>query len=313
MSETTADKNSLNMFVDYKGIPGVIFCRWIHRRGLAFKIPRHQYRKELLTKFPEEGYDTFRDKGCVYILLGETSEGEGRAYIGESIAIDTRLGTHAFSSKSWNWENVIIFCRNDREFGKEELLYVEEQLIFKAWDADRFVIPNDGKNRRKEPAYTIRDTYKSAADEFVQSIHLLCSALGYTLFEPMPPSKETQQTASTIPVPPDTDAVDLPTFTARSGKNGAKGKLTGDGKTFVVLAGSTIVPAVADSTPETAKEKRKELQDNGVIKDFTFEQDYVFRSAHVATCVVFGANKSANEAWEGLKAYRDDSGDAENQ
>jgi hypothetical protein len=272
---------------------------------MCFKIPRHQFRKELLDKFPESGYDTFRDKACIYILFGETGEGEERAYIGESTSIDTRLGTHAFSSKSWDWENVIIFCRNDREFGKDEMLYIEERLIFKAWDAGRFDIPNDGKNKRKAPTCSIKDRYKSAADEFVGSIQLLCSALGYTLFEPMPSGNETQSIASASPNPQDTDA-DLPIFTARaSGRYEAKGRMTGDGKTFVVFAGSTISPTEANTIPDAAKAKREELQSSGMIENLTFKQNHVFRSAARAACVVAGSSVSAYEFWEGLKDFRD--------
>ena len=315
MPEDKTGKNALTMFADYKGIPGALFCEWAHRRGLAFKIPRSQYRKESLEKFPAGGIGTFRDKGCIYILIGETGEGEPRAYIGVSTSIDTRLGTHAFSSKSWkNWENVIIFCRNDHQFGKDELLYIEEQLIFKAWDADRFVVPNDGKNRRKVPTCNIKDLYKSAADEFVESIQLLCCSLGYLLFEPKPSAVETEQPMTASPSPQDS-VVDLPVFTTKASEEryNAKGRLTGDGKTFVVLAGSKIRRDETDTISDAAKAKREELQSPviGVIKNFTFEHDYVFRSASAAAGVIAGHNVNAYAVWEGLKAFMDGGADGE--
>jgi len=312
MSENTTGKNALTMFINYREIPGALFCEWAHRRGLAFKIPKNRFRKELLEKFPAEGIGTFRDKGCIYILLGETGEGDERAYIGESTSIDTRLGTHAFSSKSWNWENVIIFCRNDHQFGKDELLYVEEQLIFKAWDADRFVISNDGKNKRKGATCGIKDLYKSAADEFVESIQLLCNALGHMLFEPKPPVQEAEQIASISPSPQEPES-DLTIFTLKApdGRYDARGRMNPDGKTFVVLAGSVIRQDETGAISDAAKAKREELQspDSGVIKNCTFEQDYVFRSASAAASVITGDNVNAYKVWNGLRAFMEGGGD----
>ena len=319
MSENITDKNSLDMFVDYKEIPGALFCRWIDRQGYAFKIPRHQYRKKLLDKFPEGGLGTFRGKACIYILFGEPSteegdgeeekeETEGRAYIGASSAIDTRLGTHAFSSKSWDWRNVIIFCHNDHIFGKDELLYIEEQLIIQSQKIERFDILN---SKRNAPTCNVRDKYENAADMFVQSIQLLCHALGYTLFEPMSSGRESQQPMSANPSPQDSDD-DMPIFTTRSsGEYRATGKMTGDGKTFVVFADSTISRTEASTIRASARAKREELQSSEVIKNFTFEEDYVFKSASAAAGVICGHNASANAVWEGLKAFR--SGGADDQ
>jgi hypothetical protein len=249
----------------------------------------------VLRKFPETGYDTFRDKACVYVLFGEDGDGNEKAYFGESISVDARLGTHAFSSKSWEWSDVFVFCRNDFIFGKTQMLYVEEQLILQANAAGRFTILNDGKNPRKGTTCTIEAVHQHAADEFIQSIQMLCSTFGYKLFEPL-------HSITDFPrLPADTG---LPTFTTKaSGRYKATGKLTGDGKTFVVFAGSTISPTETNTIPSIAKEKRVELFKSGIIKEFRFEQDCVFHSAWVAATVICGANVSAYTTWQGLEEF----------
>jgi hypothetical protein len=296
-------ETSLTMFINYKDIPDVIFYRWIDKRGLAFKIPRNRVG-EVLSKVPEGGYDTFRDKACIYILFGENKDGDEKAYIGESTSIDIRLRTHAFSSKSWNWETAVIFCRNDTEFNKGHILYMEEHLILKARDG-RFDIPNDGQNRRRGVTQTINTAHQKAADDFVENIQLLSSALGYRLFEPMPLVVEETQVSTTptggVQQPP---RIDVQTFTTKaSDKYKATGKLAGEGKTFIVLAGSTMNPTEVNSIPESAKEKRSELIESGIVKDWRFEKDCVFRSPAAAAGVIHGGSVNAYIIWEGLDIF----------
>jgi len=313
MSETT-ETNNLTLFVNYKDIPGALLCRWIDRRGLAFKIPRSQFKKEMLDKFPESGYDTFRDKACVYILFGENENGDVEAYIGESVAIDTRLGTHAFTSKGWAWQDVFVFCRNDLVFDKTHVLYMEEQLILKAKGC-RIPLRNSRRANEAEAVLTINSEYKRAADDFVEGIQILCDTFGYKLFVPQLTAAEYAEVAAEVAAEvtqAQTDKAsaganllqDLPTFEAESsGRYKATGKPTGIGKAFMVLAGSTISSTEADSIPPSAKDNRTELQASGVIKDFRFEQDYVFRSPTAAAGVVGGASVNGNTFWVGLDSW----------
>jgi hypothetical protein len=106
---------------------------------------------------------------------------------------------------------------------------------------------------------------------------------------------------STQSNPPDNDAgVALSTLTAKGKGYEAHGRSTGIGKEFIVLAGSTINPTAANSIPDAANVKRQKLQSSGVIKKFTFKQDYVFDSASAAAAVIGGRSVSANEFWKSL-------------
>jgi len=295
------ETNNMILSVDYKNIPGVLFCRWIDRDGYAFKIPRNQFKQATLNKFSESGEFTFRDKGCVYILFGEDMADEGEeAYIGESISIDTRLSYHAFSAKRWGWQEVLIFCRDDSDFSKSHLEYIEEQLILAARNC-RIRLRNDGKNRRKGASYSIDMAYEKAAGDFVEGVKLVCGSLGYKLFEPLPTVTEVLQ-------PPAEEEQLLPAFpvftTQASDRYNATGRFTGVGKTFIVLAGSTIASIEANTIPEAAKEKREELQTSGIVdNNFRFVENFVFPSPAAAACVICGASVSAYVAWRGLKDF----------
>jgi len=265
----------------------------------------------MLDKFPESGYDTFRDKACIYILFGENENGDEEAYIGESVAIDTRLGTHAYSSKGWNWQDVFVFCRNDLVFDKSHVRYMEEQLILKARDCC-ISLRNKGKTQEEEAVCTINSEYKAAADSFIEGIQMLCDTFGYRLFEPLPTAvevaEEAQSQANTAPAdggqPLRNSTQDSPTFKVESsGRYNVTGKMTGIGKTFMVFAGSTISPTEADTIPPSAKVYREELKTSGVIKDFRFEQDYVFSSPSAAASVVSGASINGYTFWAGLRDF----------
>jgi len=117
-----------------------------------------------------------------------------------------------------------------------------------------------------------------------------------------------QQNTTPRPSQQDSD-VEVTIFTAGKprSKYKAKGRLTGDGKTFEVFAGSTIAdtPKILDAV----KEKREALQKIGVIKDCKFEKNYVFRSANEAAHIIRGVHVSAYDTWDGLKEFLDGGGD----
>ena len=292
---------NLNLSVHYRNIPGALFCCGSGRKELAFKIPREQFSREMLDKFPESG-NTFRDKACVYILFGENwdrenLEGEEEAYIGQSQSIDSRFKSHASPSRDWGWSEALIFCLNDDEFNQSHMYYVEGQLIQQAQNCR---IPL--RNRPAETNATIQTFYKRTADDFVERVKLLCGVLGYKLFEPLPTDADVSQPPTDVDQP---SLSDFPTFIHRnsSGRYEATGKLTGNGKTFMVIAGSTISRTEANSIPESGKAKRAELQASGIITDFRFERNYVFRSPSAAAYVVSGGAENGNTFWVGLRDF----------
>jgi hypothetical protein len=175
--------------------------------------------------------------------------------------------------------------------------YIEEQLILITQNC-RIPLRNRQK-KEKGATRTIKPKSKKAADAFIESVQLLCGVLGYKLFEPLPTAIELSQ--------PPADATqslpDFPTFTAKmSGRYEATGKFTGVGKTFMVIAGSTISPTETKTIPESGKTNRAELQKSGIIKNLRFERNYVFSSPSAAAYVVGGAS-AGYSFWEGLADF----------
>lgn len=175
-------ENNITVTLNYRNVRDVLLCRWIDREGIAVRIPRNQINSENFGKFPESGYNAFQDKACLYILLSRDNEENSTAYIGESVSITKRLMSHK-SSTNENWDDVIVFCRNDTMFDKGHILYIEEQLFLHAREIGQYIILNDGKNQRKTPFCTIDPAYEKAANDFVESIKLVCEMLGYELFK----------------------------------------------------------------------------------------------------------------------------------
>ena len=296
MNETTPTGYTLQMSVNYRQVPGALFCRGTAPQGLAFKVPKLQAQKEVLKKLLLVDGVSLLDKPYIYILLGVNSQLEEEAYIGRTQSIRDRLDYHSFSQHSrWtNWEYVIIFCPDGGTLGIGEFIDIESQLIKDAKKARRFDVRN-----RQSPDPRSSETFGVGIATFVQITKMLCSALGYRLFEPADQSRQNMSN-------------DLPIFTTPAqAKFKAKGKMTGDGNLFMVLAGSTISPTITRSITPIAKAERKNLQASGVIKNLKFKRNHVFRSASVAAAVVSGKNANANNVWVNLKAFRDGTADEE--
>jgi hypothetical protein len=104
-------------------------------------------------------------------------------------------------------------------------------------------------------------------------------------FEDKNPSSSTAtlQTTSGNPSQQSSDAEPSILIGGVPGKYEAKAIMTGVGKKYSVLAGSTINPTEADSLTYGAKKLRQKLQDDLVIVEYKFVKDYVFNSPTAAT------------------------------
>jgi hypothetical protein len=282
---------------------GVIRLMLRNREGIVFKIPRN-YANQLTQLLSKTGSITCLDKSCVYILFGLDDLGkQPMAYIGETDTIATRLLNHCYNQKSF-WNSALVFCRNDYDFGKEAVYYIETQLIDRAVKVKQYRIDNAVKTQY--PA--INDSNRIVADDFIENIFILTETLGYSIFE----------AKSTIEVSMTQDGV--PFFVIVRNNIIAKGQPVGDGKKFVVFKGSTICPEVAQSLLPAIKNNRENLIARGAIVNNQFTEDVLFTASSTAAGVVCGCTISGPEAWniplpdgsyKTLKRYREEQGDLE--
>jgi hypothetical protein len=109
--------------------------------------------------------------------------------------------------------------------------------------------------------------------------------------------KEPQQTMPCSPSQHDA-SVALPTHTAEGRGFKAEGRANGDGKGLMVITGSTISQTEAKTLPPVHRLLREKLQEERVIVDYRFVEDYSFDTLSAAACVVSGASRSGKETWK---------------
>jgi hypothetical protein len=280
---------------------GALYCAWIDREGIAFKISRNQ-AINVLNTLAESGYDTCRDKSCIYILFGERhteDDDENMAYIGETDNIVQRTISHLGDKWGWKWDEIVVMCRNDNKFNKGHTLYIEEQLIRDAYRAGRYGVSNY-KIREDKPSKLINGGYQKAVNDFVENVEILTGILGYKLFEALqldevlPIASSSAETTVTQSFPD--EPLEFRMETKARGQINAKGRLV-EGGGFLVYKDSSIFQEPADTMPKFVKALLQSLQDSGVIQNGRFVKDQLISSHSTAASVIRGASVSGSIAW----------------
>lgn len=118
-------------------------------------------------------------KYALYILLGETDEGEPKAYIGETNNFSKRIKDH--DQKKEFWSKALVFVsQNDSQIDKADVLYLEAKAISLAIENKQFVLDENKQN----PDLPILPEHKrDPDDEFFEDIIFLASFIGCNIFE----------------------------------------------------------------------------------------------------------------------------------
>lgn len=207
--------------------------------------------------------------GC-YILVGVDSAGDKMVYIGESENIYTRLQDH--KKKKDFWDGVYTIQNLSGTFDKAHLTYLEQLMIQKAIETERFKVENGNGGK-----YTsIPESKMNECLVYFETIKTLVKALGFNVF--VPEVEKEQLTEETY-------------FYFKSKDNlwDAQGVYVDE--KFIVLKGS-----IARSEPTKHKRASNELKfrdkliDEGIIEErngsLTFVKDYGFSSPSRAADIV---------------------------
>lgn len=118
-------------------------------------------------------------KYALYILLGETDEGEPKAYIGETNNFSKRIKDH--DQKKGFWSKALVFIsQNESQIDKADVLYLEAKAISLAIKNKQFILDENKQN----PELPILPEHKrDPDDEFFEDIIFLASFIGYNIFE----------------------------------------------------------------------------------------------------------------------------------
>lgn len=141
-----------------------------NRNCMAIVVPRSKMTEVLARKELQ--------KHALYILLGESDEGEPKAYIGETNNFSKRIKGH---QKKGFWSKALVFIsQNESQIDTADVLYLEAKAIALASKTKQFVLDENKQN----PEPSVLPEHKRASDdEFFEDIVFLASFIGYNIFE----------------------------------------------------------------------------------------------------------------------------------
>jgi len=219
--------------------------------------------------------------GC-YILVGLDSAGDKMVYIGESENIYTRLQDHKNKKDFWN--GVYTIQNLSGTFDKAHLTFLEQSMIQKALEADRFKVENANGGK-----YTsISESKMNECLVFFETIKTLIKALGFNVFVPEIEKEQLDEQVRFY-------------FRSKDKLWDAQGVFVDE--KFIVLKGS-----IARTEPTRHKRESSELKfrdkliDDGIIEEvegvLTFVKDYSFNSPSLAADIVSLGSNSGWVVWK---------------
>lgn len=219
--------------------------------------------------------------GC-YILVGKDKDGNNSVYIGETESLYLRLNQHK-KEKDF-WESAYTIQNLGGIFDKAHLTFLEQLMIEKAREVDRYVVHNgnSGKNT------TIPESKMNECLIYFDTIQTLIKALGFNIFVPEVEKEE---------------LAEHPRFYFQQKDNLWNAEGVYIDEKFIVLKGS-----VSRKNPTKHKMDSNELKfrdkliDEGIIKDtngaLIFVKDYSFNSPSTAADIVSLGSNSGWKVWK---------------
>ena len=242
---------------------------------MAVVIPRSQMANVL--SFKE------LNKCALYILIGESDEGEPKAYIGETGNFSKRVKYH--EQKKDFWSKVLVFVsQNETQIDKADVQYLEAKAIQQAYECKQFVL---NENKQNPDIPRLPEHKKESNDEFFDDIIFLASFLGCNIFEKT--SFEEDSTLSTK------QPFQL-FLSTRDGRVNAKAIYNEYG--VLVLAGSVISSETSQSCPNRENRIRQlaELTEHSSGKHI-LKLNKQFGTPSAASCFCLGQSSNGKQAW----------------
>lgn len=219
--------------------------------------------------------------GC-YILVGVDTSGDRMVYIGESENIYTRLQDH--KKKKDFWDGVYTIQNLGGTFDKAHLTYLEQLMIQKAIETDRFKVENGNGGKFT----SIPESKMNECLIYFETIKTLVKALGFYVFVPEVEKEHLSEEVRFY-------------FKSKDSLWDAQGVFIDE--KFIVLKGS-----IARAEPTKHKKESNELKfrdkliDEGIIDEvngvLVFVKDYAFTSPSTAADIVSLGSNSGWKVWK---------------
>ena len=128
----------------------------------------------------------------------------------------------------------------------------------------------------------MKESQIATMEEFLENIKVLIGTLNYSVLTPMPKATE-----------------DTKYLYCKGSGASAKGFISAGGLT--VLKGSKVSDGVVQSLEVHGKsyfKLRRKLEDEGVISESIFQNDYEFKAPSAASSVILGHTSNGNVDWK---------------
>lgn len=214
----------------------------------------------------------------LYFLFGEL-EGNVKpaVYIGQSTKGLDRVKEHSRDEQKDFWNYAVLITSKTDSYTPTHISYLEEMAISFARESNRYYVTN--KDQPKKIA--VPETLEADLLDSFDTIKILLSTLGFTLFESIKPSRKSSKL-----------------YYCKGNGLIASGEYLEDG--FVVHKGSQAKLKLVSSA--TFGSSRKKLVDSGILIEndgiLIFEEDYLFSSPSSAGSQVLGRNTNGWDQWK---------------
>ena len=267
---------AIELFLVNGTADSIITAELSNWNGKAIKIPRIEVASCKRDDIAGPG---------VYFLFCKEDDGDDSVYIGEAENIKDRLVQHIRDNQSgkekYYWNAAVLFT--GRDLNKAQIRYLEYRLVEIARDSKRYKVLT--KNTYKNTV--MKESQKSAMEEFIENIKILINALGYKVLEPVAVKPAAAGAAAEV----------SEEYYLSAGSASATGVVTSEG--FVVYKGAVINEKISEKSvsPGMIKLSEKHIAEKHVVDNVTTE-DILFNSSSAAAVFVLGYSVSGPMTWK---------------
>ena len=270
-----ANARTLSLFfIDGKpdGMLTAKFFNWI---GHVLVTPRTRIKEALARD--EAGHTG------IYMLLGQSDDGSS-AYVGEAENLRERIRSHEKTKEDW-WERVVLVTAANNVLDKADAMYLEAQLIAKAYKTDPTCLAN--KNRPTCPS--LGESAAADLDIFLEHLYTVLPAIRIDLF--LDKQRPTQQKPMEAQLE----------FELRNKRLGLEARAVLEGGEFIVQCDS-LASLNWTSDHRGYGPLHERLVQIGILKEreenCIFTENYAFNSPSAAAAIVNGRPTNGRTAWK---------------
>lgn len=267
----------LRLFLPDGTPSGPRYYELVNWTGQALVMPVSRIKELVGGAWPE-----FERPG-VYLVRGESEEGHGRLYIGESENVAKRVQGHP-ATLGFEVTELLLFSSKDDNLAKSHVLWLESALIELATVAKRIKLTNG----TAPPTKALSKAEQATMVEYLEHLGLVAQTAGFSYF-----TKAKVRNVGPAPAAQ---------FALHKVKQGIKARASQSDEGFVVLAGSRASGSPTEALAKGYAQQREELIEQGVLKldpdgHYLFTVDAVFSSPSAAASIIAGYPSSGPQNW----------------